>query len=62
MKFLIFNIAVVTALGFLFFGNPADIQQASNKVVRAVEGIKEKTTYNIQIINTKHFDYMFLII
>lgn len=42
MKFLIFNIAVVTALGFLFFGNPADIQQASNKVVRAVEGIKEK--------------------
>ena len=42
MKFLVFNIAVVTALGFLFFGNPADIQHASDKVARAVEGIKEK--------------------
>ncbi len=42
MKFLVFNIAVVTALGFLFFGNPADIQHASDKVARAVEGIKER--------------------
>ena len=44
MKFLVFNVAVVLALGFLFIGKPADIRHASDKVSEVVNDIKNRIT------------------
>ncbi|MEC7489956.1 MAG: hypothetical protein VYA17_10255 [Pseudomonadota bacterium] len=52
MKFLVFNVAVVLALGFLFIVKPADVRSTSDNLSKIVRDIKNRVSIDYWVKQT----------